>query len=194
MLTLLFHRPSNSLLETSFQRSATYEHELKDLEVQSSSYHISRASSVVTDQQHRKDSSKVSVTVGHWRVSFLILLPPSRCAAPTPLSEAQTLADHIFARQLFFLQWKYRRAGHDTLRKSVPQIDEELAESLRVLAELEARLPVIRTQATQVQRLYDSGRHKVRDRLSTNSHSLLHWLTSSYSFNRRHLSGGIFDG
>ncbi|KAI0272951.1 hypothetical protein BGY98DRAFT_146020 [Russula aff. rugulosa BPL654] len=45
---------------------------------------------------------------------------------------------------------KYRRAGQETLRTSVPQIDDELAESLRVLAELEARLPVIRTQAIKI--------------------------------------------
>jgi hypothetical protein len=44
---------------------------------------------------------------------------------------------------------------------SVPQIDDELAESLRILAELEARLPAIRTQATQLQLVYDSGRQKV---------------------------------
>ena len=62
----------------------------------------------------------------------------------------------------FLFQRKYRRAGQDTLRTSVPQIDDELAESLRVLAELEARLPAIRTQASQVQRVYDSGRRKVR--------------------------------
>jgi hypothetical protein len=58
------------------------------------------------------------------------------------------------------IKWKYRRAGQDTLRTSVPQIDEELAESLRVLAELEARLPVIRTQAIKIQLMYDSGRQK----------------------------------
>ena len=52
--------------------------------------------------------------------------------------------------------------GHDTLRTSVPQIDDELAESLRVLAELETRLPAIRTQASKVQLVYDSGRRKVR--------------------------------
>jgi len=46
------------------------------------------------------------------------------------------------------------------LRTSVPQIDDELAESLRVLAELEARLPAIRTQAAQVQLVYDSGRQR----------------------------------
>jgi len=55
---------------------------------------------------------------------------------------------------------KYRRAGQDTLRTSVPQIDDELAESLRVLAELETRLPAIRTQAAQIQLVYDSGRRK----------------------------------
>ena len=44
---------------------------------------------------------------------------------------------------------------------SVPQIDDELAESLRVLAELEARLPAIRTQSAQLQLVYDSGRQKV---------------------------------
>ncbi|KAI0291038.1 hypothetical protein B0F90DRAFT_1781249 [Multifurca ochricompacta] len=54
----------------------------------------------------------------------------------------------------------YRRVGRDTLRTSVPQIDDELAESLRVLAELEARLPAIRTQAAQVRQVYDSGRQK----------------------------------
>jgi hypothetical protein len=43
----------------------------------------------------------------------------------------------------------------------VPQIDQELADSLRVLAELEARLPAIRTQAAQVRFVYDSGRQKV---------------------------------
>ena len=63
----------------------------------------------------------------------------------------------------FSFQRKYRRAGQDTLRTSVPQIDDELAESLRVLAELEARLPAIRTQASQVQLVYDSGRRKVRN-------------------------------
>lgn len=52
--------------------------------------------------------------------------------------------------------------GQDTLRTSVPQIDDELAESLRLLAELEARLPAIRTQASQVQLVYDSGRRTVR--------------------------------
>jgi hypothetical protein len=31
-----------------------------------------------------------------------------------------------------------------------------------VLAELEARLPVIRTQAMKIQLMYDSGRQKVR--------------------------------
>jgi hypothetical protein len=31
-----------------------------------------------------------------------------------------------------------------------------------VLAELEARLPVIRTQAIKIQLMYDSGRQKVR--------------------------------
>jgi hypothetical protein len=51
--------------------------------------------------------------------------------------------------------------GQDTLRTSVPQINEELAESLRVLAELEAHLPVIRTQAIKIQLMYDSGRQKV---------------------------------
>jgi hypothetical protein len=60
------------------------------------------------------------------------------------------------------LQWKYRRAGQDTLRTSVPQIDEELAESLRMLAELEARLPIIRTQAIKIQLMYDTGRQKAR--------------------------------
>jgi hypothetical protein len=49
--------------------------------------------------------------------------------------------------------------GQDILH--VPQIDHELAESLRVLAELEARLPAIRTQAAQVRVVYDSGRQKV---------------------------------
>ncbi len=44
---------------------------------------------------------------------------------------------------------------------SVPQIDDELAESLRILAELETRLPAIRTQAAQLQVVYDSGRQKV---------------------------------
>ena len=44
---------------------------------------------------------------------------------------------------------------------SVPQIDDELAESLRILAELEDRLPAIRTQASQLQLVYDSGRQKV---------------------------------
>ncbi len=44
---------------------------------------------------------------------------------------------------------------------SVPQIDDELAESLRILAELEARLPAIRTQAAQLHLVYDSGRQKV---------------------------------
>jgi len=58
------------------------------------------------------------------------------------------------------IKWNYRRAGQDTLRTSVPQIDEELTESLRVLAELEARLPVIRTQAIKIQLMYDSGRQK----------------------------------
>jgi hypothetical protein len=43
----------------------------------------------------------------------------------------------------------------------VPEIDHELAESLRVLAELEARLPAIRTQAAQVRLVYDSSRQKV---------------------------------
>ncbi|KAI0000833.1 hypothetical protein BJV74DRAFT_820941 [Russula compacta] len=105
--------PSDSLLETSSQRSATYEHELKDLEER--------------------------------------LLEG--------LSNCRTL-EGIISDSFTSIKRKYRRAGHDTLRKSVPQIDEELAESLRVLAELEARLPAIRTQATQVQRLYDSGRHK----------------------------------
>ncbi len=62
---------------------------------------------------------------------------------------------------LKFIQRKYRRAGQDTLRTSVPQINDELAESLRVLAELEAHLPVIRTQAIKIQLMYDSGRQKV---------------------------------
>ena len=48
---------------------------------------------------------------------------------------------------------------------SVPQIDDELAESLRILAELEARLPAIRTQAAQLQLVYDSGRQKVLNNL-----------------------------
>ncbi|KAI0249716.1 hypothetical protein BJV78DRAFT_1129276 [Lactifluus subvellereus] len=45
----------------------------------------------------------------------------------------------------------------------VPQIDHELAESLRMLAELEACLPAIRThwQVAQVRLVYDSGRQKV---------------------------------
>ena len=57
------------------------------------------------------------------------------------------------------IQRKYRRAGQEM--HHVPQIDHELAESLRVLAELEARLPAIRTQAAQVRVVYDSGRQKV---------------------------------
>jgi hypothetical protein len=57
------------------------------------------------------------------------------------------------------LQRKYRRVGQDMLH--IPEIDHELAESLRVLAELEARLPAIRTQAAQVRLVYDSGRQKV---------------------------------
>jgi hypothetical protein len=43
----------------------------------------------------------------------------------------------------------------------IPQIDHTLAESLRVLAELEARLPAIRTQAAQIRFVHDSGREKV---------------------------------
>ncbi|KAI0258712.1 hypothetical protein BC834DRAFT_974888 [Gloeopeniophorella convolvens] len=58
---------------------------------------------------------------------------------------------------------KYRRADQDTLRMSVPQIDDELAESLRVLAELESRLPVIHTQVAQAQLIYDSGRRKAEE-------------------------------
>ncbi|KAH9970988.1 hypothetical protein BGW80DRAFT_1324883 [Lactifluus volemus] len=53
---------------------------------------------------------------------------------------------------------KYRRVGQDMTH--VPEIDHELAESLRVLAELEARLPAIRTQAAQVRLVYDSSRQK----------------------------------
>jgi hypothetical protein len=52
---------------------------------------------------------------------------------------------------LFFFQRKYyRRSGQDTLCTSVPQLDDELAGSLRVLTELETCLPAIRTQAGQV--------------------------------------------
>jgi hypothetical protein len=89
------------------------------------------------------------------------LLPPSKCAilASTPYHHHPT----NFLLSFFSFQRKYRRAGQDTLRTSVPQIDDELAESLRVLAELEARLPAIRTQASQVQLVYDSGRRKVRN-------------------------------
>jgi hypothetical protein len=65
--------------------------------------------------------------------------------------------------------------GQDTLRTSVPQIDDELAESLRVLAELEARLPAIRTQASQVQLVYDSGRRKVESLAQD-----LRWLNRSW--------------
>jgi hypothetical protein len=65
--------------------------------------------------------------------------------------------------------------GQDELRTRVPQIDDELAESLRVLAELEARLPVIRTQAIKIQLMYDSGRQRVRVATKTRSS-----LTSLY--------------
>ena len=41
MLIAFFHRLSHSSLETSLQRSATYEHELKDLEVHNLIRHIS---------------------------------------------------------------------------------------------------------------------------------------------------------
>jgi len=44
------------------------------------------------------------------------------------------------------------RCVRHTLHTSVPQIDDELGESMRVLAELETCLPAIRTQAGQVKR------------------------------------------
>jgi hypothetical protein len=54
-----------------------------------------------------------------------------------------------------FIQRKYyNRSGQDTLRTRVPRIDDELAESLRVLAELQTGLPTIPAQ--------ESGRRKVR--------------------------------
>ncbi|KAI9509128.1 hypothetical protein F5148DRAFT_1189935 [Russula earlei] len=74
------------------------------------------------------------------------------------LSNCRALED-IIRDSFTSIKRKYRR-GQDTLLTSVPQIDDELAESLRVLAELEARLPAIRAQATQVQLVYDSGRQK----------------------------------
>ncbi|KAH9034609.1 hypothetical protein EDB85DRAFT_995513 [Lactarius pseudohatsudake] len=104
---------SGPLLETSLQRSAAYEHELKDLEEK-------------------------------------LLEGLSNCRA----------LEGIIRDSFTSIKRKYRRAGQDTLRMSVPQIDEELAESLRILAELEARLPAIRTQAAQLQLVYDSGRQK----------------------------------
>ncbi|KAI0286181.1 hypothetical protein BC826DRAFT_1050092 [Russula brevipes] len=103
----------NSLLKMPLQRSASYEHELKDLEER-------------------------------------LLEGLSNCRA----------LEGIISESFTSIKRKYRRAGHDTLRNSVPQIDDELAESLRMLAELEARLPAIRTQAKQVQLVYDSGRQK----------------------------------
>ncbi|KAI9458395.1 hypothetical protein BJY52DRAFT_1269522 [Lactarius psammicola] len=104
---------SSPLLETSLQRSAAYEHELKDLEEK-------------------------------------LLEGLSNCRA----------LEGIIRESFTSIKRKYRRAGQDTLRMSVPQIDDELAESLRILAELEARLPAIRTQAAQLQLVYDSGRQK----------------------------------
>src|SRR6266851_2121030 len=76
------------------------------------------------------------------RCSFSVSFPP------------MTADPHCHPFQVFF-QWKYyRRSGQDTLCMSlrVPHIDDELAESLRVLAELETRLPTIRTQASHVKR------------------------------------------
>jgi len=105
--------PSDPLFESALQRSAAYEHELKDLEEK-------------------------------------LLEGLSNCRA----------LEGIIRDSFTSIKRKYRRAGQDTLRMSVPQIDDELAESLRVLAELEARLPAIRTQAAQLQLVYDSGRQK----------------------------------
>jgi len=120
--------PSHSSLETSLQRSATYEHELKDLEEK-------------------------------------LLEGLSNCRA----------LEGIIRDSFTSIKRKYRRAGHDTLRTSVPQIDDELAESLRVLAELETRLPAIRTQASQVQLVYDSGRRKAEALVQD-----LRWLNRSW--------------
>jgi len=120
--------PHNSPLETSLQSSATYEHELKDLEEK-------------------------------------LLEGLSNCRA----------LEGIIRDSFTSIKRKYRRAGHDTLRTSVPQIDDELAESLRVLAELETRLPAIRTQANQVQLVYDSGRRKAEALVQD-----LRWLNRSW--------------
>jgi len=120
--------PSNSVLETSLQRSTTYEHELKELEEK-------------------------------------LLEGLSNCRA----------LEGIIRDSFTSIKRKYRRAGQDTLRTSVPQIDDELAESLRVLAELEARLPAIRIQASQVQLVYDSGRRKA-EALAQD----LRWLNRSW--------------
>jgi hypothetical protein len=74
---IFFYRPSDSALETSLRRSATYEHELKHLEV-----HPHRISSgLLLKTICRRGSSRVSVIVERWRASFMILSTRSRCAA-----------------------------------------------------------------------------------------------------------------
>ncbi|KAH9986672.1 hypothetical protein BJV74DRAFT_844284 [Russula compacta] len=56
----------------------------------------------------------------------------------------------------------YRRTDKDAFRTHVPHIDTELDEALGVLNELEIQLPVIRTQAAHLRRLYDSSRDKAQ--------------------------------
>jgi len=85
------------------------------------------------------------------------------------------------------------------LRTSVPQIDDELAESLRVLEELEARLPAIRTQAAQVQ-LIMIRVGKRYDSLQSACHSpgpqclTLLFLLTKLLFTRQKHSWRTFDG
>src|SRR5579863_7259029 len=58
ILIVFSRRPSNSVLETSLHRSATYEHELKDLEVHISirytSFIIDRSSPMSTGKAPRR--------------------------------------------------------------------------------------------------------------------------------------------
>jgi hypothetical protein len=58
-------------------------------------------------------------------------------------------------------QRTHERARNDA-QIHIPYIHRELDTSLAVLDDLERRLPLIRAQVSQVRKVYDSGRVKVR--------------------------------
>ncbi len=175
MLISFSHSTPNSSVEMSLRRSTTYEHRLKDLEVHNLTASVTHHAlswrpslTISTGQAPRRPQQLSGAGRHHPQLFHLHQGTPLAAAGltfPFPFPFPPAIADPHRRPFRFSLSAEIpqSRPGHATHERPTDRRRARgIAARPQRLAELEARLPATRTQASQVQRVYDSGPRKVR--------------------------------